>query len=770
MVIKICRLEKRGVSRVFIFAGEIFNGETEEQLTRYFRTNSQQSRFSDIVSTDELREWRETQTEVYFVDDFIYSDDTIDTVRRKLFLAQERIREWNELPVTTMAEQYLFGIIPMVVDLYAVYQYLTQQEQIPLTQKRLFEWMVNIQNLEASSIERIPNKSTLTYTDVLASGLDQQTLMFKIPVGQKVVLQNNYVFPANPFDMTTAFVDTMMLDNMDNMLSTQNQSLLFQASRDYVKGFSYMNLGVKSSTPNILYVCYAEDVAQYLETTDIPFERQSSLISLYFPFLKDISDMSDFSRQIARTREKRLSEEEKRVNSSVVRQFDGIRIIKSVPYRDYISSSSTSDAAPFVQGIAKVQFTLNQAYSHKMPLEQLFRYIHASSAVPMIKYNPGRRMQNLYRLYAVEKARDGRKIPALTKATILRLKRTLSTEASVGLYAFGPMNINIGDNIIVFVIPFIIEIFREGSVRVTFDLELLRAEIRSRQERLREGTVKSIFGGILYEPTEEQVGRVVGRSRVEDLTRSDFLRIQEQVVRPISKARLSKFFIESCNPVLSKINEFLQASGLSIPYFNGFRDVAVDIEQLSWLARISPQNELDLRPNECTSLFANVLKPSIGTEDDDAALMRYKRVAYFNEMDSQSAMILEMIRTGEKASHVVSMLQENFNLSLEQANLRLSNVLNEIQIDHQDMFARRRLRIKTNPGFHIRIVREIIANEYVVQVDRITDFEYIGELEKFIGALVAFSEGHELNKREKKNMFKIAGIQAIFDRRPNSIS
>jgi hypothetical protein len=604
MVIKICRLEKRGVSRVFIFAGEIFNGETEEQMTRYFRTNSQKSRFAEIVSNEELREWRETQTEVYFVNDTIYSDDTIDTIRRKLFLAQDRIREWNEIPITAMAEQYLFGIIPMVVDLYAVYQYLTQQEQIPLTQKRLFEWMVNIQNLEASSIEKIPAKSTLNYTDILATGLDEQTLLFKIPIGQKIVLQNNYIFPANPFDMTTAFVDTMILDNIENMLSTQNQSLLFQASRDYVKGFSNMNLGVKSSTPNTLYVCYAEDVAQYLQTTDISIERQSSLLSLYFPYLKDIA--GDFSRQLTRTREKLLSEEEKRVNSSVVQQLEGVRIIKSVPYQDYLSSASEEGgSALFEQGIAKVQFTLNQAYSRNMPLEQLFRYIHASSAVPMMKYNPGRRMQNLYRLYAVEKARDGRKIPALTKATILRLKRTMSAEASIGLYVFGPMNVKIGSNNVVFVFPFMIEIFREGSVRVTFDLELLRAEIRSRQERLREGTVQSIFGGILYEPTEEQVGRVVGRSRVEDLTRSDFLRIQEHVVRPISKARLSKFFIESCNPVLSKINEFLQASGLSIPYFNGFRDVAVDIEELSWLARVSPQNELNLRPNGCAALFAN---------------------------------------------------------------------------------------------------------------------------------------------------------------------
>lgn len=89
MAIKICRKEKRGVLRVFIFAGDLFNGETEEQMTRYYRTNPQQSRFAEIVSTEELREWRENQVEVYFVDDFIYTDDTIDTIRRKLFSSRK---------------------------------------------------------------------------------------------------------------------------------------------------------------------------------------------------------------------------------------------------------------------------------------------------------------------------------------------------------------------------------------------------------------------------------------------------------------------------------------------------------------------------------------------------------------------------------------------------------------------------------------------------------------------------------------------------------
>lgn len=52
--------------------------------------------------------------------------------------------------------------------------------------------------------------------------------------------------------------------------------------------------------------------------------------------------------------------------------------------------------------------------SIKLPLEILFKIINSSDDMPLIKYNPGNRMENIYRLYTGENyATNGSKIPVL---------------------------------------------------------------------------------------------------------------------------------------------------------------------------------------------------------------------------------------------------------------------------------------------------------------------------------------------------------------------
>jgi hypothetical protein len=52
----------------------------------------------------------------------------------------------------------------------------------------------------------------------------------------------------------------------------------------------------------------------------------------------------------------------------------------------------------------------------------------------LVKYNPASRQENIYRLYADKLSIDGRKIPYLNKATILKLVKTLGRDKMVSLY------------------------------------------------------------------------------------------------------------------------------------------------------------------------------------------------------------------------------------------------------------------------------------------------------------------------------------------------
>ena len=67
------------------------------------------------------------------------------------------------------------------------------------------------------------------------------------------------------------------------------------------------------------------------------------------------------------------------------------------------------------------------------PLEIIFKLIHATPSHPFIKLNRGKRRENIYRLYAPEISRDGKKIPKLSKSTILKLRRSIGHTKSVSL-------------------------------------------------------------------------------------------------------------------------------------------------------------------------------------------------------------------------------------------------------------------------------------------------------------------------------------------------
>ena len=70
----------------------------------------------------------------------------------------------------------------------------------------------------------------------------------------------------------------------------------------------------------------------------------------------------------------------------------------------------------------------------KIPLEVIFKLIHATLEIPLIKYNPAKKQENVYRLFADKVSKDGRKIPYLPKARIFELMRNVGKTTSVSVY------------------------------------------------------------------------------------------------------------------------------------------------------------------------------------------------------------------------------------------------------------------------------------------------------------------------------------------------
>ena len=76
------------------------------------------------------------------------------------------------------------------------------------------------------------------------------------------------------------------------------------------------------------------------------------------------------------------------------------------------------------KGIKYIKAVIKPDFVVKIPLEIIFKIIHATEMNPLIKYNPSVRQENIYRLYTADKiSADGRKIPYLKKSNIFKIMK-----------------------------------------------------------------------------------------------------------------------------------------------------------------------------------------------------------------------------------------------------------------------------------------------------------------------------------------------------------
>ena len=64
-----------------------------------------------------------------------------------------------------------------------------------------------------------------------------------------------------------------------------------------------------------------------------------------------------------------------------------------------------------MSGIQSMSFTIHPIHNRKYQIDLFLKLIQTSESLPFIKYNPGHRKENIYRLYTNTIATNGKKIP-----------------------------------------------------------------------------------------------------------------------------------------------------------------------------------------------------------------------------------------------------------------------------------------------------------------------------------------------------------------------
>ena len=369
-IYKINKVINNEISKIYIFAGNKTITETD---------------YSNIFTAPRLKEIQDKKIPVVVIDSFIHGDDTILRIKEKLLMRGGDINH-------SLAEMYLFTITQQKMNSYNVFNNLTQEDVMELTDIRLKQFLYNI----VSNKNSIKRKNISTFFNEMVrkdkyefDDFDKlnvnwgSNVLLTEAIGQKLIVNKNYPFIANPYNNN--ILDTWLQRQVDNIITTQNAYLL-------LKCYPIEN--------NNIYVCFADSVLEYAERNDL---NQEYFLKLYYPVLfKNIKS----EEQLQKKKLELYNEDKAKIEKYYAKINNRVDLFYKVWNENPIDYIKT--------GIKYIHITVHPENKLKLPLEVLFKIIHSSKKIPLIKYNPGTNYENIYRLFTdTNIAISGIKVPTL---------------------------------------------------------------------------------------------------------------------------------------------------------------------------------------------------------------------------------------------------------------------------------------------------------------------------------------------------------------------
>ena len=399
------------IDTIYVFYGINIDIDNPQELFDRDPTNEA---FSNVFNKEEFKtiQDKSNNIKVRFSKQQIHYDDNIGTIKQKI------MREFSN--AFSLEEIYLFCLKEELLHSESVFQTLTQNGKLKLTRACLDNFLLNIKKDEnGNSITLTPpetDKDTYDYDDILALNIDNKKFAMSKVLGQKIfIISNEYPFVSNPYNIDE--YDRFIERASAKSLTTLNSNLL-------------LNTG--EIIDNNIYLCLAKNV---LENANAKKLSETYIIKLYYPTLFrkfNINSLSELDNQ----RENLIEANNKIFNESVAETYKSVDLFYDIyKYRDESKNLKYKNS-----GIKSIKIAMHPLYKIKIPLDVIFKLVHATELSPLIKFNPSVRQENVYRLYTDKLAIDGRKIPLLSKAKIFKLMRDIGKSKSVAVYIHHEMN------------------------------------------------------------------------------------------------------------------------------------------------------------------------------------------------------------------------------------------------------------------------------------------------------------------------------------------
>jgi len=650
--------------------------------------NSEDAKFTaikGIFSPDELTNISTNRIPVTFTNQSIHIDDNIGTIKLKIFEAIGKN--------VSMDEIYLFCLRSEKLNPITFYQNLTQNDRVSLTKSRLDQMLYNIYGVDGRPIDfELPEKEKYSYDDILQLNLLDRNYLVARALGQKFVFSSEYPFISDPFYVSEY---DHLLERSRKELTSLNNNLLLENEVIH---------------DNTLYLCLAEDVFKEMET------KAEYASKIYFPFLfKAGIDTVD---KLEAKREQLVQNTRAILSTNVERLFENIDMFYDV-YR-YKQPSKVFSQVASKTGINSFKIVIHPDSKIKIPMDVVFKILHATFDYPLIKYNPETRQENIYRLYTDKISTDGRKIPYLNKSSIMKLSKTIGKRRSVAVYT---------------------KVFYQ--VDDTYETEKDENDYYIICEFDETGSItvysfKSFVKPVLLGSTQET--KFTNINKIIDL---------------------------SVNQLLEQIKPFFEQSGLYIPLFKSVDADNIEIRDITYQMVYSIKKPINLKQYSGCLSSAFVVESTNLSEihvknKDKGAYLRFKRVSNFTLLDSQTAFIIEKIDHGFNQTDIIFELQQNYDIDEEKARDILQNTLRDLEAT-RGANKKRSIMIKKNPGFKTVMSLDAVTSEISIIVSDMKDLYYLDTFPVYIDTFIRITQDQKSTSINKKTITDLCSGGEIED-------
>jgi hypothetical protein len=403
----LCFLDSNGLPKQFIVFGGTSKPMSEDEIKLHLFRDDKQRIEIDLL---------DTQPTFYHSSQQLHADDSIRTIKKKII---------HEIGANELCyeEIYLFSIKKERVSLLAAYQQMNNHPPTIKAQTRLERQLQELENISNNLDKRtlgqflfnlkVDNphdigEDAVTYEDLLKIMPKEDEYKVSIPIGQRFSRNHQWLFSGNPTDILTGDGEPVYRrSKKDDLYVFENQLLM-----------SYGEIENK-----IIYVCLAKDVLEYANKMTID---QEYMVDLYFPLLykKGIKNMDMFME----SHQNLIDQTKQLLKPTTYQSFDTIDSFYDIYY------NRLSELPYLDRGIESFDIIIHPDYDVPIPLDIIFKQIHATKQMPFIKYNPGLRRENVFRLYSEEIAKNGKKIPFLKKSQIYAISKLTGKLRQISLF------------------------------------------------------------------------------------------------------------------------------------------------------------------------------------------------------------------------------------------------------------------------------------------------------------------------------------------------